>query len=87
MLGRIPANARTSFNRKNVEKNIIAKLDEEYSKGSYDEVTYENFNYELTIDENGKYALICYLDVNYKENYGDCYSLLSERIRLLIQQA
>ena len=87
MLGRIPANARTSFNRKNVEKNIIAKLDEEYSKGPYDEVTYENFNYELTIDENGKYALICYLDVNYKENYGDCYSLLSKRIRLLIQQA
>lgn len=87
MLGRIPANARTSFNRKNVEKNIIAKLDEEYSKVSYDKVTYENFNYELTIDENGKYALICYLDVSYKENYGDCYSLLSERIRLLIQQA
>ena len=87
MLGRIPANARTSFNRKNVEKNIIAKLDEEYSKGPYDEVTYENFNYELTIDENGKYALICYLDVSYKENYGDCYSLLSERISLLIQQA
>lgn len=88
MLGRIPSNARTSFNRKNVEKNIIAKLDKEYSKSkdSYDEVSYENFNYTLTMNENGKYALICYLDVNCIEYYEEVKEIFPERIKLLIQQ-
>ena len=89
MLGRIPANAKTSFNRKTVEKKIIEKLDKEYSKSkdSYDEVSYENFNYNLTMDENGKYALICYLDVNCIDIQGENKIVRGERMRLLIQHA
>lgn len=89
MLGKIPANAKTNFNRKAVEKKIIEKLDKEYSesKDSYDEVSYENFNYNLTMDENGKYALICYLDVDCIDIQGENKIVRGERMRLLIQHA
>ena len=88
MLGRIPSNAKTGFDRKVIQEQIIAKLDGEYSKvkETYDKVTYENFSYELTVDEEGDYALICSVDVNCIDTIDGYDSVISERIRLLIQQ-
>lgn len=87
MLGRIPSNATTNFNREVIQEQIISKLDAEYDKAkqAYDDVSYENFDYELTVDENGEYALICSIDVKCIRSYNDYDEIVSERMILLIQ--
>ena len=87
MLGRISLDTTTNFDRKAIQEQIISKLDTEYSKAkqAYDNVSYENFDYELTIDEDGKYALICSVDVKCRRLYNGYESVVSERILLLIQ--
>lgn len=87
MLGRIPVDAETNFNREAIQTQIIAKLDKEYvkAKAVYDTVSYDNFSYELTIDERGHYALICTIDVRCINSHDGYDDIVSERIRLLIQ--
>ncbi len=88
MLGRISSDAATNFDRENIQDKIVSKLDNEYSKAKqiYDKVSYENFDYELTIDDEGEYALICSIDVKCTHSYDGYDSVSSERILLLIQQ-
>lgn len=87
MLGRIPVEAVTNFNREAIQTQIIAKLDKEYAKAKavYDTVSYDDFSYELTIDERGQYALICTIDVRCINSHDGYNDIVSERIRLLIQ--
>lgn len=87
MLGRMSPDATTDFDREAIQEEIISKLDVEYSdaKQTYDKVTYENFNYTLTLDENGDYALTCAVDVNCIDFYDQYEAVQSERIILLIQ--
>lgn len=87
MLGRIPIDAVTDFNREDIRTQIIAKLDKEYAKAKavYDAVSYDDFSYELTIDARGQYALICTIDVSCIHSHGGYNDIVSERIRLLIQ--
>lgn len=87
MLGRIPVDAVTNFNREAIQTQIIAKLDKEYAKAKavYDTVSYDDFSYELTIDERGQYALICTVDVRCIDSHDGYNAIMSERIRLLIQ--
>lgn len=87
MLGRISSDAATNFDREVIQEQVISKLDAEYStaKQAYDDVTYENFDYELTIDEDGEYALICSIDVKCIRSHDDYDDIVSERIMLLIQ--
>lgn len=88
MLGRVPSDATTSFDRDDVQSQIISKLDQEYSKAkqSYDKVSYESFDYALTVDDNGEYALVCAVDVNCTRSYDSYEFVVAERILLLIQQ-
>lgn len=88
MFGRIPADAKTDFDREAVQAQVIAKLDTEYSKAKqvYDEVSYKNFDYELTVDEDGEYALVCSADVVCVDHGGGYDEVISERIILLIRQ-
>lgn len=87
MLGRVSSDVTTNFDNEAIRSQIISKLDSEYSeaKQAYDDVSYENFDYELTIDDDGKYALICSIDVKCTRSYDGYDSIISERIRLLIQ--
>lgn len=87
MLGRMSSDVTTNFDNEAIRSQIISKLDSEYSeaKQAYDDVSYENFDYELTIDDDGKYALICSIDVKCTRSYDGYDSIISERIRLLIQ--
>ena len=87
MLGRISSNATTNFDREIIQEQVISKLEAEYNsaKKAYDDVTYENFDYELTIDEDGEYALICLIDVKCIRTHDDYDEIASERIMLLIQ--
>ncbi len=87
MFGRISSDATTNFDCGIIQDQIISKLDNEYSsaKKSYDEVSYENFDYELTIDNDGEYALICSVDVKCTRSYDGYDTVVSERIQLLIQ--
>ena len=87
MLGRVPSDAVTNFDRDDVQSQIIAKLDQEYSdaKQSYDKVTYD-IDYELTVDDKGEYALLCIVDVNCIRSYDGYDTTISERILLLVQQ-
>ena len=87
MLGRMSSDATTNFDEEAIRSQIVSKLDSEYSKAkqAYDDVSYENFDYELTIDDDGKYALICSIDVRCIRSYDGYDSINSERIRLLIQ--
>ena len=87
MLGRMSSDATTNFDKEAIRSQIISKLDSEYSeaKQAYDNVSYENFDYELTIDDDGKYALICSIDVRCIRSYDGYDSIVSERIRLFIQ--
>ena len=87
MLGRMSSDATTNFDEEAIRSQIVSKLDSEYSKAkqAYDDVSYENFDYELIIDDDGKYALICSIDVKCTRSYDGYDSIISERIRLLIQ--
>ncbi len=88
LLGCIPPDAETNFDLEDIQAKIISKLDIEYSQAKqlYDMVSYETFDYQLTIDTDGKYALVCSVDVKCTESYGEYDSILSERIQLLIQK-
>ena len=87
MLGRISSTATTKFNSKTVQEQIVSRLDNEYSKvnQNYDKIEYKNFDYELTIDGNGEYALICSVKVACIKSYGEYETIDSELIQLLIQ--
>ena len=87
MLGRVPADAVTDFDKEDVKNQIISKLDEEYSQArqSYDKVTYD-IDYELTVDDKGEYALLCIVDVDCVDSYDGYDTTISERILLLVQQ-
>lgn len=87
MLGRIPSDTTTRFDRKAIQEQIISKLDAEYSKAkqAYDDVSYESFDYELTIDKDGEYALICSVDVKCIRYHDEYDEIVSERIIFLIQ--
>ena len=87
MLGRISSDVTTHFDREVIQNQIISKLDSEYSKAkqAYDEVSYDNFDYELSIDDDGEYVLICSIDVKCIRSYDGYDSIISERILLLIQ--
>ena len=87
MLGRIHSDTATDFDRDIIQEQIISKLDNEYrnAKKFYDKVSYENFYYELTIGDDGKYALICSVDVNCIRSYDDCDAISPERILFIIQ--
>lgn len=87
MLGRMSSDATTNFDEEAIRSQIVSKLDSEYSKAkqAYDDVSFENFDYELIIDDDGKYALICSIDVRCIRSYDGYDSINSERIRLLIQ--
>ena len=87
MLGRISSDATTNFDREFIQTQIISKLDDEYSEAKqvYDIVSYENFDYELTVDDDGEYALICSIDVKCIRSHGGYDSIVSERLLLLIQ--
>ncbi len=87
MLGRISPEAVTNFDYEKMYDQIVSKLDREYSnaKQVYDDVSYENFDYELTINSEGEYALICSIDVKCSRSHNGYNSVISERILLLIQ--
>ncbi len=87
LLGRIPSTATTKFDSKTVQEQIVSKLDNEYSKvnQSYDKIEYKNFDYELTVDGNGEYALICSVKVAFIKSYGEYEMINSELVQLLIQ--
>ncbi len=87
MLGRVPADAVTDFDKEDVKNQIISKLDEEYSQArqSYDKVAYD-IDYELTVDDKGEYALLCIVDVDFVDSYDGYDTTISERILLLVQQ-
>lgn len=87
MLGQMSSNMTTGFDCENIKKQVISKLDDEYAtaKQTYDEVSYESFDYELTIDDNGEYALICTVEVKCIHFYDGYDVVASERILLLIQ--
>ncbi len=87
MLGQMSSNVTTSFDCESIEKQVISKLNGEYANAmqAYDEVSYESFDYELTIDDNGEYALICTVEVKCTHFYNDYDAVASERILLLIQ--
>lgn len=87
MLGRISSTATTKFDSKKVQEQVISSLDNEYSKAkqSYDKVVYEDFDYELTVDGNGEYALICSVKVACTNSYGEYEAIDSELIQLLIR--
>ena len=88
MLGRIPTEAESGFDLEAVQNQVTSKLDAEYAKAkrAYDSVSYGNFNYELTIDGDGEYALICWVDVHCIHSYNDGDAIFSERILFLIQK-
>ena len=87
LLGRIPSTATTKFDSKTVQEQIVSKLDNEYSKvnQSYDKIEYKNFDYELTVDGNGEYALICSVKVACINSYDEYETIDSELVQLLIQ--
>lgn len=87
MLGRIQSDVKTNFDPTIIQEQVVSKLDTEYSgaKQAYDEVTYESFDYELTIGEDGEYALICSVDVKCVHSYDGYDGIVFERIMLLIQ--
>lgn len=87
MLGQIPVDADIDFDKDMIEKQVIAKLDNEYAeiKATCDSVQYNNIKYYLTKDENGKFALVCSLDVDCITHYEEFDELRSELIQLFIQ--
>lgn len=87
MLGRVSSDAVTNFDRDDLQSQVIARLDQEYSeaKQSYDKVIYD-IDYELTVDDGGEYALIGIVDVKCIRSYDGYETSVSERITLLIQQ-
>ncbi len=87
MFGRIPSDAKTDFDLEEIQTKIIARLDTEYSKAKqiYDKVSYDNFRYTLTMDEEGDYMLQCAVDVDCRNHVGEYDTILGERILLIIQ--
>lgn len=87
MLGRMASGEKVDFDREAAQAQIIAKLDQEYSqaKQAYDTVSYEDFDYELTMDADGKYAFICSVDVKCTRSSDEYTTTVSERMLLLIQ--
>ena len=88
-LGRIPMNAKPRFDLDAVKARVIELLDLLYSqkKQAYDDISYR-FNYYLTIDEDGQYALQCSVEVdfiNYDEDGAPSFVIPDGVITFLIQ--
>ncbi|MBE6557447.1 MAG: hypothetical protein E7661_00285 [Ruminococcaceae bacterium] len=66
MLDKMSSEARVDFDFEEIEAQITARLDEAYAKvkETYDRVEYDFEGYTLTMDENGKYMLVCDVDVD-----------------------
>lgn len=87
MLGEIPNDAVVAFDTAEIEKQIVASLDEKYEKvkEKYDTVSYEMRNYTLTRTEEGEYALVCSVDVRCIDHYGEYDSVCSDRLTFFIR--
>lgn len=87
LLGRMPKDAAPDFDREDIQKQLTERLDKEYEKAKerYDKVVYDNFQYELTMDEQGQYALVVAVDVDCIQYRGEYTTKQSERIRFLVR--
>lgn len=88
MLGRIENNAEHGFDMNEVEKAVIEKLDKIYleAREKYDEISYRDLEYVLTLDESNNYIIVCTLNIDFINIVGEYKTVVSEKIQMVVEK-